>query len=252
MTMRNYDYTFYQNAREWLKIHNIDIDPEDRPMMSEEDVMNITGRGDPVVIRGTRHGPLTKSQMIPKVSPAKAKPKKKTAKSVTSDETTQVAATSGGVDVSDESGEQSNSQDQKLFFVIAPKSNPFSKRDDIERVTWRIPFDGTAEIILASAIIAPQLSEFSSFMRNIDHAFIEYNALRRFPPGSHKVIRDQGEINANVLWDVISSDINLLAKIHASTDKFAFWLDAHPGDVIASQMNAEDTCVQFEYRHVIR
>lgn len=243
MTMRNYDYTFYRNAREWLKIHNIDVDPEDQPIMSEEDVMNIIGRGDPVVIRGHRRGPLAKSQMIPKVM-LKAKPKKKGAKSepaasVVTGQNTEADAAVGG------------ESDQKLFFVIAPKSNPFSKKDDIERITWRVPFDGTAEIILASAIVAPQLSEFTSFMRNIDHATIEYNALRRFPPNSHKVIRDPDEIKSVVLWDVIATDLSLLPKMR-STDKCAFWLDAHPGDVVTSQMNAEDTCAQFDYRLVIR
>lgn len=243
MTMRNYDFTFYQNAREWLKMHNIDIDQEDRPMLTEEDVMNIMGRGDPVIIHGTRRGPLAKSQMIPKVAPPNAKPKKKVAKPGAGDEVETVTATGGDTTMS---------SDQRLLFVIAPKSNPFSKKDDIERITWRIPLDGTVEIILASAIVAPQLSEFASFMRNIDHSMLEYNALRRFPPNSHKVIRDPEEIKSTVLWDIISNDLSGVSKMRASTDKFAFWLDAHPGDVVASQMNAEDTCVQFDYRHVIR
>lgn len=254
MTMRNYDYTFYQNAREWFKLHKIDIDPEDRPMLSEEDIMNITGRGDPVVIRGTRRAPIAKSQMIPKVAPPKVKPKKKTAKSAAADEV-ESSIVSGGADSAMDSmadAATTSSSDQRLFFVIAPKSNPFSKKDDIERITWRVPLDGTTEIILASAIVAPQLSGFTSFMRNIDHATLEYNTLRRFPPDSHKVIRDPDEIKSHVGWDVISSDLGLLPKMHATTDKFAFWLDAHPGDVVTSQMNAEDTCVQFDYRLVIR
>jgi hypothetical protein len=136
--------------------------------------------------------------------------------------------------------------------VIAPKSNTFSKKDDIERITWRVPLDGTAEIILASAVVAPQLAEFSGFMRNISHATLEYNSLRRFPPHSHKVIRDPEEIRDTVLWDTIMTDLSGMPKMRASTDKFAFWLDAHPGDVVASLMNAEDTCAQFDYRHVIR
>jgi hypothetical protein len=72
MTMRNYDYTFYLNARTWLDMHKIEVDEEDAPVLGEEDIMNITGRGDPVVIRGVRHGPLAKSQTIPKVEPAGA------------------------------------------------------------------------------------------------------------------------------------------------------------------------------------
>ncbi len=233
MTLRKLDYVLYLNARRWLDMHKITIDAEDKDILSKEAIIDITGRDMPVVIRGTRLEPLSKSQLLPKPKVVKAV-KKKAALPESKEEAT--ALPTG----------------QRIVFVIAPESNPFSKKEDIAKITWRVPMDGSAEVIIASAIVAPQLAG-EPFIRNIKHDMLAYNPLDRCEAGSHiEVIRDRGTISSEVLYDTISPNLASMAKMRISVDPYTFWLDARQDDVVKCILNAEDTCAGFEYRHVTK
>lgn len=235
MTLRKLDHVLYLNARKWLDMVGITIDPEDAPMLSREAIIDTTSRDMPVIIRGFRPGPLAKSQLIPQSLsgkiPTKGGAKKK-----------QVPV----AEVKDDS------VGQRIVFAIAPESNPFSKKEDIAKITWGIPMDGSAEVIIASSIVAPQLFG-ETFIRNITHKMLAYNPLNHSSAGPKiEVIRDPLVIKDQVLFDTIAHDLSGMAKMKTSIDPYTFWLDMHPGDVVRYMINAEDTCVQSEYRHVTK
>jgi hypothetical protein len=235
MTLRKLDYVLYLNARRWLDMHNVTIDAEDKELLSKEAVIDITGRDMPVVIRGTRLGPLAKSQLLPKPKVAVKVTKKKST-----------------VESKEDVGDAAVIVGQRIVFAIAPESNPFSKKEDIAKITWRVPMDGSAEVIIASAIVAPQLAG-EPYVRNIKHDMLAYNPLDRCEAGSHiEVIRDRGTIKDEVLYDTISSNLAGMSKMRISVDPYTFWLDARVDDVVKCILNAEDTCAGFEYRHVIK
>jgi hypothetical protein len=242
MTTRKLDYVLYVNARRWLDSVGIIVDDDDKPMLSKEAIIDTTGREMPIVIHGVRPGPLAKSQMLaPPVVLQKPGKKKLASQAIIE---TKNEPPAGG---------------HRVIFAIAPEANPFSKKEDIEKVTWNLPMDGSAEIILASAIVAPQLAGTPG-LRNITHDMLGYNPLNhssapmRDASGKPmiKVIRDPDEISREVLWDTIMPNLASMAKIRTSVDPYTFWLDAHPGDVIRYMSNAEDTCVQSDYRHVTK
>lgn len=233
MTLRKLDYVLYLNARRWLDTHKITIDAEDKELLSKEAIIDITGRDMPVVICGMRLEPLSKSQLLPKPKVITKATKKKAAVPESKEELTQLTG-------------------QRIVFVIAPESNPFSKKEDIAKITWQIPMDGSAEVIIASAIVAPQLAG-ELFIRNIKHDMLAYNPLDRCEAGFHiEVIRDRGTIKDQVLYDTISPNLAGIAKMRISVDPYAFWLDARQDDVVKCILNAEDTCAGFEYRHVVK
>jgi hypothetical protein len=242
MTQKKLDYTLYLNARRWLDIHGIIVDDEHKSMLSKEAVIDTTGRDIPVIIRGFRPGPLAKTQLIPKEIPkgkplVKAGAKKKVA-------TTSSAAA--------EDAKEPARDGQPIVFAISPEANPFSKQEDIAKVTWYVPMDGSAEVIIASAIVAPQLAGMP-FIRNIKHDMLSYNPLDHSSAGPKiEVIRDPEVIKSEVLYDTLMSDLSAMAKMKTSVDPYTFWLDAHPGDVVRYTMNAEDTCANSEYRHVVK
>jgi hypothetical protein len=236
MTLRKLDYELYLNARKWLDTIGVIVDPEDLPMLSRETVIDITGRDKPVIIHGTRPGPLAKSQLVMPWASAASKTKKKKVATATIADSSAESKTSG----------------QKIIFAIAPQANPFSKKEDIDKVTWSIPMDGSAEVIIASSIIASQLSD-KPFIKNIKHDVLAYNPLNHSSgPREVTVIRDPKEIEAQVLYDTILPDLSSMAKIRISVDPYAFWLDMNPGDVLRYMINAEDTCAQSEYRHAVK
>ena len=238
MTLRKLDYVLYLNARRWFDMHKITVDAEDKELLTKEAVIDITGRDMPVVIRGYRNGILAKSQLLPDPKVTTKATKKKAAVPETKD--------------AQSKEELTQPTGQRIVFVIAPESNPFSKKEDIAKITWRVPMDGTAEVIIASAIVAPQLAG-ELFIRNIKHDMLAFNPLDRCEAGSHiEVIRERGTILSEVLYDTISTNLASMAKMRISVDPYTFWLDARPDDVVKCILNAEDTCAGFEYRHVVK
>lgn len=279
MTLRKLDYVLYLNAREWMNSVGIATDKEDEPMMTKEMVIDITGRDMPIIIRGFRPGPLAPSQMVSNIVPIKGRTKS-TAKG-RGKKIVDIAAaaeddvTKSDVDSANVAGGakkkttlpaeedkkanpvESSADGHKFIFVIAPESNPFSKMEDIARIVGSIPMDAGQEIVVASSIVAPQLAEYSS-IRNISHKMLAYNPLRHSSApvmsGSLKidVIRDIERIKKEVLYDTLVPDLSCIAKMRVSVDPYAFWLDAHPGDVVRYTLNSEDTLAQTEYRHVTK
>lgn len=277
MTLRKLDYVLYLNAREWMNSAGIITDKEDEPMMTKEMVIDITGRDMPIIIRGFRPGPLFPSQMIPNMETAKGRVKSTAKGSGKKNESTEsTVEIKSDVDVGESSGgakkkippspEEKNenvthvenpTNGHRFIFVIAPESNPFSKKEDIARITGAIPIDNNHEVIIASSIVDPKLAEFPS-IRNIRHDMLSYNPLRHSSSpvmvGHLKieVIRDIERIKKEVLYDTMTTDLGGLGKIRTSVDPYTFWLDAHPGDVIRYTLNAEDIFAQTEYRHVTK
>lgn len=268
MTLRKLDYVLYLNAREWMNSVGIVTDKEDEPMMTKEMVIDITGRDMPIIIRGFRPGPLFPSQMISNVGSIKGSTKstsKGRGKKADADSANAEGDVSGGAKKKNPPAEEDekvgppppSADGHRFIFVIAPESNPFSKMEDIARITGSIPMDKVQEVVLASSTVAPQLAEYPS-IRNIRHSMLAYNPLKHssapVKEGALKieVIRDPERIKKEVLYDTLVPDLSGLAKMRVSVDPYAFWLDAHPGDVVRYTLNAEDTFAQTEYRHVVK
>jgi len=142
---------------------------------------------------------------------------------------------------------------RKTVSIIISKDNPFSKKDDYEKVLEKIIKDGSVDTIVYSTKYAKHVQGIPH-VRNILHTTMFIDVRNHVnSPTNYKIIKPGDKEMTNVLYDHYTNNKNDLKKISKiySDDPFAFWIGADIGDVVQINSPDQETCGNAVFRLVV-